>query len=818
MSEHESKIAAEKPARISESKDGAQDTAISDYKSDSGSLPVQELEKVEADLHHAILTHRINDPNLDPAIIDQAESALEKGDVKAELRLEDALHDDSIYPEVRAAVPNVDDPTMPVNTFRTWFIGLIFTVLLSGLNQFFSYRYPSVFVSSLVAQLVAFPFGVLLAKILPTRVWRTPIGSFCLNPGPFNIKEHTMITVMANVTAGGAYATDVIAVQRFFYNQRWGAGYQIMLVMSTQLIGFSYAGFCRRWLVWPAAMIWPANLVQTALLTTLHHTGQAERGRMTRERFFVISFVGAFVWYFFPGYIFTALSFFNWACWIAPNNVKLNQLMGVSSGLGMGILTFDWSQISYVGSPLVTPWFTEAQTLFSLVFFYWFISPILYYKNIKNGAYLPMLDNHVFDRFGERFNVSAVITPDGTFDATNYNDYSQQFLPVPFMISYGLSFASVTSILVHVYLYHGKEIVNQFKSSLKNEPDIHARLMSRYKEVPNAWYIATFVVSVALGFAATLAWPTFHPWWALILALVISAIYTLPIGIIQAITNQQVGLNVITEFIIGYAVPGHPVAMMIFKTYGYITMAQALSFVSDLKLGHYMKVPPRDMFIAQTVSTVLSVFVLLGVQVWVFNNVEGVCTSDAQDGFICPGTTVFGTASVIWGLLGPKLNFSPGQYYSELLWFFLIGAIIPVPTYFLTRKYPRSWLRYVSWPVIFTSTGLLPPASGVNYISYVVVGFIFQYYLRRKHFGWWSSYNYVLSAALDAGTGLSIVVIFFVLIFPKGKQQAFNDGNWWGNTVWINTADTNSATWLNATALPEGFAAAPGGTKYAAAV
>jgi len=48
---------------------------------------------------------------------------------------------------------------------------------------------------------------------------------------------------------------------------------------------------------------------------------------------------------------------------------------------------------------------------------------------------------------------------------------------------------------------------------------------------------------------------------------------------IQAITNQQVGLNVITELIIGYALPGRPVAMMMFKTWGYITMAQGAAVV-----------------------------------------------------------------------------------------------------------------------------------------------------------------------------------------------------------------------------------------------
>lgn len=40
--------------------------------------------------------------------------------------------------------------------------------------------------------------------------------------------------------------------------------------------------------------------------------------------------------------------------------------------------------------------------------------------------------------------------------------------------------------------------------------------------------------------------------------------------------------SVITELIVGYALPGRPVAMMVFKTFGYITMTQALSFVGDL--------------------------------------------------------------------------------------------------------------------------------------------------------------------------------------------------------------------------------------------
>jgi OPT family oligopeptide transporter len=124
-------------------------------------------------------------------------------------------------------------------------------------------------------------------------------------------------------------------------------------------------------------------------------------------------------------------------------------------------------------------------------------------------------------------------------------------------------------------------------------------------------------------------------------------VYTVPIGVIQAITNQQVGLNVITELIIGYALPGRPIAMMMFKTWGYITMTQALQFTGDFKLAHYMKIPHRPMFFCQVVATVVAGTVQLGVQAWMFSNIEGLCSTDQKDGFICPSTTVFGTASII---------------------------------------------------------------------------------------------------------------------------------------------------------------------------
>ena len=120
-------------------------------------------------------------------------------------------------------------------------------------------------------------------------------------------------------------------------------------------------------------MIWPTNLVTCALFNTLHsqqYAGICNRGGLTREWFFLYAFLISFFWFFFPGYIFTALSYFNWVCWIAPNNIVVNQIFGSVSGLGMSLITFDWSQIAYIGSPLATPWWAEANIAFGMVFFF----------------------------------------------------------------------------------------------------------------------------------------------------------------------------------------------------------------------------------------------------------------------------------------------------------------------------------------------------------------------------------------------------------------------------------------------------------------
>ncbi|KAI0045919.1 OPT oligopeptide transporter [Auriscalpium vulgare] len=719
------------------------------------------------------------------------------------------LEDDSPYPEVRAAVANYDDPEMPVSTLRAWVLGLLWSFLLPALNQFFYFRYPSITVNSLVAQLAVFPMGRLWARIIP----HFTIFGVSLNPGPFTIKEHVLITIMAGVGAQSAYATEIVAVQKVYFQQSYDFIYEWMLVMSTQLIGFSMGGIARRFLVTPPSMIWPNALVMCALFNTLHsqnYTGVGTREGMSRERFFLYAFAGAVSWYFLPGYLFQALR--QWAAcshgFVGSPQTTLqvvNQLFGYRSGMGFSLLTFDWSAIAFTGSPLATPWWAEANVFASFVFFYWFLTPVLYYSNVWFAQYMPISSRIAFDNTGQPYNLTRILNPDASLNKTAYHSYSPLFLSATFAISYGTSFASITATITHSILYFWKPIKLHFRRSLREQPDIHARLMSRYRQVPDWWYACLFVLNFVFACLCIELWPTGMEIWALLVALVVSIVYLVPIGMIQAITNRQVGINVISELIVGFMLPGKPVAMMMFKTWAYITMAQAMVFTADMKLGHYMKIPLRPMYWGQVIATVIAGTVQLGVQRWMFEHIDGMCTPNQAQHFVCANTQVFGTASVVWGVIGPALQFAKGQlYYTEyaadnltrpaaLTFFFLIGALCPVVAWWFARKHPHSWLNYVNFPLMFAGLQYLPPANASNFVPWAIIGFIFQYVVRRRYFPFWAKYNYVLSAALDAGTACGTILVYFCLQYPLNNSIGQTTvQQWWGNTVFQKTADWQS--------------------------
>ncbi|KAM7199902.1 OPT oligopeptide transporter domain containing protein [Naviculisporaceae sp. PSN 640] len=792
--------------------------------------------------------------------------------------------DNSPYAQVRASVAPTDNTALSINTPRMWILSTLFSILGSSTNLFFSLRYPSVAITPVIALLLVHPLGLLWDLILkrhddppeeyvdghrseatslrsptfqPAHVipWsrRTRLDKLrlWLAQGRWNEKEHSCVYVSSNVSFGFAFATDVIVEQTQFYKQEATIPYQLLLTLSTQILGYTFAGLTRRFLVRPSGMIWPGTLMSAAMFTTLHkeENKEANGWRISRWNFFYIVCFSSFIFYFLPGLLFPALSYFNVVTWFAPNSVVVANLFGVVSGLGLFPLTFDWAQIAYIGSPLLTPFWAAMNVVGGLVVVMWVIAPIAYYSNWLYSAYMPILSAAVFDNTGKVYDVSKVLTKDFMFDREAYSNYSRVFLPITYVLSYAVQFAGLASLLTHTICWHGRDIWTQWKKSLEevrgepaaaaaaaaasttayqpvldeseqspsspvrrdnnpiplhrssssieglmNREDVHNRLMRRYKDAPIWWYLLTFVSMTAIGIYVVESYPIYLPWYGLLLALGICSILFIPIGIIMAVTNQHSSIYLICQLVAGVLFPGRPVANMVFVTYGYISSAQGIKFAADLKLGHYMKIPPRILFSVQMVATIVSSITQIAVLNWMFVNVPGICTPEAINGFTCPIARVHFNGSILWGVVGPSEFFGPDATYRPLVWAFLIGAVLPIPLWLYARKKKHSIVRKINLPVLFGSLSWIPPATGLNFSVWAVVCYIFNYLIKKKAPAWWAKYTMTLSAALDSGLAVGIVVVFFGFIYP-GWTWVVN-WNWWGTEVYKSGCDWTACSYL----------------------
>ncbi|TVY49363.1 Sexual differentiation process protein [Lachnellula occidentalis] len=740
-----------------------------------------------------VLETHLKDPNFPVVIVDKIKAFLDNEDVFEhpenysdliyEMKAEAALiTGNSPYAEVRAVVDNTDDMTMPCSTIRVWVIGLLFVVALAFINQLFSIRQPQITVTANVVQLLCFPVAKAAEAILPDWGFTLFGTRHSLNPGKFSPKEHMLITIMASVGYDYPYTDNIIWSQYLpqYFNQSYAGhfGYQILVALSTNLIGYGIAGVCRRFLVYPAYCVWPASLV-TIALNGAFHTGKniAVPGpfkkifTISRLRFFLYAFIAMFVYFWFPNYIFQALSVFNWMTWIAPNNVNLAAITGMENGLGLNpIPTFDWN---------ILLWDTPPQDPLTI-----------WYSNTYFTGYLPINSNRVFDHSGELYNVSRAINEKGLFDGPKYEAYSPAYLSSGYATAYLFFFAIYAAVISYTYLYHRQEIAmgfrNLFNSLRKKEDrnsdhdytDIHNRLMAKYPEVPEWWFLIALCVAICLGCAGIAGWQTYTTVGVVFYGVLMCLIFVIPVGIIKAVTGIEITLNVLAEFIGGSWVEGNALAMNYFKAFGYVTCAHALRFSNDLKLAHYLKIPPKQTFFAQMIATIVSSIVCTGVLNFQMNSIEGVCTTNQKDHYTCPGINQFFTAAVLWGTIGPKKVFGKGGQYTALLAGFPIGFVLPFVVYYVQKKFPKqTWLRQVHIMAILYGAISWAPYN-VSYLwPGVPIGWLSMVYMKKRFLAFWSKYNYVLSAAFSSGIALSAVIIFFALQYTNTSIE------WWGNDV-----------------------------------
>ncbi|PHH72196.1 hypothetical protein CDD80_4690 [Ophiocordyceps camponoti-rufipedis] len=751
------------------------------------------------------------DPNFPAAVMGKIQAFLDNEAVFArpekhqhliqEMKLEAALVScNSPYAEVRAVVSNRDDPSTPCSTIRSWAIGLVFAVLLAFVNQLFEIRQPAIRVMANVAQLLAYPLGKAAENWLPDRAVTVWGVRHSLNPGPFSKKEHMLITIMANVAYNTPYTNYIIWVQFLpqYFDQPYAShfAYQLLIALATNFIGYGIAGVCRRFLVYPSYCVWPASLVTIALNSAFHTDvnppveGPLRRvWRLSRIRFFYLMFACMFLWFWLPGYVWVGLSKFNWLGWISPTNRHLNVVTGINNGLGVNPFpTWDWNVLLWDSAdPLMVPFFSTLNRFVGVFASFWLVLG-LWYSNAFNTGYLPINTNRVYDHFAQLYNITRATDDHGLFNQTKYEQYSPPFLGAGNLVIYVFFFGIYTSTLTYAALYHRHQIAMGFKalwrSLRRRQPprrhslDVHSRLMAAYPEVPDWWYLACLVCAMAFGVAAIAAWNTHTSPVVVLYGLALCVVFVIPVGIIKAMTGIEVTLNVLAEFVGGSWVDGNALAMNYFKSFGYVTCAHAIWFCNDLKLAHYVKIPPRHTFVAQMAATFVSTLVCIGVLNFQMLSIDDVCTPYAQYKLTCPGVNTFFTASVLWGTVGPDRIFGHRGQYSAALVGFPLGVIIVVFFWLLGRRFPRwDWVRQIH-PVAIMYGGIVWAPYNMSYVwPSVPIAWFSWIYLKSRYLGLWSKYNFVLSAAWSCGIAIAGIIIFFAL------QYTGTDLDWWGNRI-----------------------------------
>lgn len=126
---------------------------------------------------------------------------------------------------------------------------------------------------------------------------------------------------MSGISISYAYSTDALLALKGkpFYNIPMSIGFQLLFTLSSQIIGIALAGLFRRFLVWPAAMMWPYQFSNTALLHALHdkeaESAPANGWKVSRYRYFVYVMIGMFLYYWLPAVLCQGLSVFAFITW-----------------------------------------------------------------------------------------------------------------------------------------------------------------------------------------------------------------------------------------------------------------------------------------------------------------------------------------------------------------------------------------------------------------------------------------------------------------------------------------------------------------------
>ena len=500
-----------------------------------------------------------------------------------------------------------------------------------------------------------------------------------LYPGPFNIKEQVAIVIVCSTAGGSAQATELLATLDLFYNKPLPAYLAIILVYSSQMLGYGFAGLYRRVLVYEKVTFFPSTMATVSLFTSLHtSTGSVARYRM---KIFWTLFAIMFVWAWFPQYIAPTLTGISIICLLNQKSTPFTRLFGPETfnkngygmftnifggttnneGLGLFSICFDWNLITNL--PLTYPWATQVNIMIGTALCCIFV-PLLYVTNTWSAQSFPFLAQNLFRSNGSAYDQLAILN-NVTFalDEEKYESYGAPFFATSWAFGMMTSNLAITAAITHILLFNFDTIKVAYGAvfgDVKSENPFQ-KVMEKYSEVPQWWYLGILGLSIGGGLVVITVTDAGLPIYGFIISIFMGAILTFVVGFIRATTGYTLDITNIIQMTGGLLHPGVPVANMYFTLFGSNSVKQAVLMLVDLKLGQYLKIPPRILFISQIYGTLIG-----GICNYVMttsivgNNRETLL--DPQGSYQWSGYLVqnFNSLAITWGALPYKL-YGPGE-------------------------------------------------------------------------------------------------------------------------------------------------------------
>ncbi|KAI0885496.1 OPT superfamily oligopeptide transporter [Annulohypoxylon maeteangense] len=721
-------------------------------------------------------------------------------EVDVDLENENDPEISQIPPEVRRIVSLHDDPTLPTLTFRYFLLSVIFVIpgaFLSAMNSFRTTYAPySVFFVQIAGNYV----GLWLARVLPNRQIRIPFTkqSFNLNPGPWSVKEHVLITVTAASGATGNLAITPIALGDLYFNTRVHPAAAIFFMWSIDAIGYAFAAIARQVLLYEPAYPWFQALCQTALFETQHKQNKNPTPTARKQmRVFWWVLLGITLWQFLPEYVFPMTSSFAFLCWVAPHNPVANFIGSGLGGMGFLNLSFDWANISnyLAGVPLfLSPWWSQVVLFASFVMSCWVLLPAAKWGHLGGYSHC-LMTNRACTANGSRYPVTGLLTPQNTFNQTAYEENGPIYLGVHYLWAIFFDYASYVSAYSWIAFFGASQIrdgYRKFRARQQNAgqginhqyTDRLNVIMRQYKEVPVWWYIILFLCAFAAIMTMAGLDIIFIPWWTFLVALATGAAIVVPLGWLYAISNYQLPIGTFNELLYGTMVQNlktnrNPLGASIYGSIAGDAWYRAQYMLQDQKIGHYMHVPQRAIFFSQLFGITLGVPINYAAMRWIVDTKRDYLTGATVDAaHIWTGQSLTSalTMGVQYVLLGPTRLFRQEQF-RPLPYAFLVGAGAPAIIYLLHRLFPRAKFHLFNTTIFFSGASIFYGNVSTGYFSRFLGGFVVMFWAYRYRYQMWAKYNFILAAAFDAGFNLNMLLIF--LIF--GSAKVIGMPNWWGN-------------------------------------